>query len=204
MGRLCRLLVARWRLWLVLALFATAVAWFPARKLKFEQAIESLYARDNARLIDFQFSKRTFGGDEFVVFAYREPGLFESDHTLSSAAQDRQDELKEALSDLPGIDPNTIQTLADALRAPYGRERIRELVTGLLLGEDGETTAIVSRLLPEQESPVPRAETFRQIRELAANHEPPAVVVGEPIQVHDMFRYVEQDGGTLAWWSSGL
>ena len=49
-----------------------------------------------------------------------------------------------------------------------------------------------------------RATTFAAIRKLAASHVPPAEVVGEPVQVHDMFRYVEDDGRTLFWWSLGL
>lgn len=202
--RLSELLVGRWTWCLTAVVLLTALGWSSALRLAFDQSIESLYADDNPRLIDFRDSKQTFGGDEFVVLAYRDPQLFATPETLTEAAQDRQDRLRDKLRALSGIDPATVQTLADALRAPYARHRIRELVTGLLLGADGETTAIVSRLLPEQQSPIPRAETFRQIRAVAASHDPPAVVVGEPIQVHDMFRYVEDDGFTLGWWSSLL
>src|SRR5690606_20520584 len=141
--------------------------------------------------------KETFGGDEFVIVAYRDPHLFDEDGRLTDAAQARLDRLKEQLGQTPGIDPASIQTLADALRVPYGQSRIRGFVEGLLVGTDGETTAIVTRLQALEQAKVPRAETFRLVRELAQAHDPPAMVVGEPIQVHDMFRYVEEDGRTL-------
>lgn len=202
--RVCSGLV-RYRGWcLAIALPMTVGAWFVAQQLAFNQSIESLFADENPRLQQFQRSKATFGGDEFLIIAYRDADLFADDDQLTDAAIVRLERLRQQLADTPGIDPDSLQTLAMALRSPYGRSRIRELVTGLLLGSDGETTAVVSRLLPLGASDTPRAETFRLVRELARQHDPPAVVVGEPIQVHDMFRYVEDDGRTLGWASAVL
>jgi len=197
--------LVRHRGWcLAIALPITIGAWVVAQQLAFNQSIESLFAHDNPRLQQFQRSKATFGGDEFLIVAYRDADLFTTDDELTDAAIKRLDTLQQQLAEIPGIDPESLQTLAMALRSPYGRSRIRELVTGLLLGSDGKTTAVVSRLLPLGESDTPRAETFRLVRELARKHDPPAVVVGEPIQVHDMFRYVEDDGRTLGWASAVL
>lgn len=202
--RVCSGLV-RYRGWcLALALPITLGAWFVAQQLAFNQSIESLFADDNPRLQQFQQSKATFGGDEFLIVAYRDPDLFASDDQLTEAAIARLDQLQQQLAAIPGIDPDSLQTLAMALRSPYGRSRVRELVTGLLLGSDGQTTAMISRLLPLGASDTPRSETYRRVRELARQHDPPAVVVGEPIQVHDMFRYVEEDGRTLGWASAVL
>lgn len=189
---------------LIVAALLTVLAWAPAQRLAFDQSIESLYAASNPRLVDFVESKEIFGGDEFVVLAYRDPELFDADGDLSDAARDRLDDLQTQLAELPGVIPESIQTLADALRSPYGRSRIREFATGLLLGADGETTAVVCRLMPIERSPVPRHTTFRLVRKLADAQPLPTVVVGEPIQVHDMFRYVEEDGRTLGWWSVGI
>ncbi len=200
--RVSRWLVRNWRFCLAAALLFTALAWSPSRRLSFDQSIESLFAADNPRLVQFRNSKQVFGGDEFVVLAYRDPDLFADETTLTDAAADRLDRLKETLARVPGVDPDSLQTLADALRSPYGRTRIREFVTGLLLGTDGETTAVVCRLLPVDGSPVSRDETFRTVRKIAAEQSLPTIVVGEPIQVYDMFRYVEEDGRTLGWWSA--
>ncbi|MEQ8853254.1 MMPL family transporter [Gimesia sp.] len=197
----------RWVL-LVVFLILTGFAYFPASKLDFEQSIESLYAKDDQHLLDYLESKRLFGGDELVFVAYTVPGL------LGEEGSRETDELKEVrkfsqeLSQIPGINADVTQNLANALSPPklnfllrvlirQKRDELIELSRGVLIGDDNETTAIVLRLLPEDQSPVPRAETFKQIRELAHAHEPRAYVVGEPVQVYDMFRYVEEDGNVL-------
>ncbi|MFI4848010.1 MAG: RND family transporter [Gimesia chilikensis] len=197
----------RWGL-LVVFLILTGFAYFPASKLDFEQSIESLYAKDDQHLLDYLESKRLFGGDELVFVAYTVPGL------LGEEGSRETDELKEVrqfsqeLSQIPGINADVTQNLANALSPPklnfllrvlirQKRDELIELSRGVLIGDDNETTAIVLRLLPEDQSPVPRAETFKQIRDLAHAHEPRAYVVGEPVQVYDMFRYVEEDGDVL-------
>jgi len=70
-------------------------------------------------------------------------------------------------------------------------------------GRESQTTAIMLRLVPDQPSSE-RTATLRRIRELAAAHDPPAYVIGEAVQLNDMFRYVEEDSATLGWWTSAL
>ncbi len=64
------------------------------------------------------------------------------------------------------------------------------------------------RLEPQDEAGVPRGETIRRIREVAADFSEEygnrTYVVGEPIQVEETFRYVEEDGRTLFLFSLGL
>jgi uncharacterized protein len=202
--RLCRELV-RWRWWtLSFVVVVTGLAWPLSQRLAFDQSIESMFAPTNARLQAFQRSRATFGGDEFLILAYSEPTLFDEAGRVSDAARDRMETLTQRLQQVEGIDPKSIQHVAAAMRTPYARQRIREFSTGVLIGADGKTTAVVSRLLPITATSRPRAETFREVRSIAAAHQPPAMVVGEPIQVHDMFRYVEEDGSTLGWAASGL
>ncbi|TXT28700.1 MAG: integral membrane protein [Planctomycetota bacterium] len=168
------------------------------RRLAFEQSIESLYATDNPHLRDFLASRSTFGGDEFLIVAYSEPELFQPDvPALTEVASDRIETFAEQLSKVPGVASQSTQHLAQALRFLYGRERIKEMVSHILVGDDDHTTAIVLRLRPEKESPVSRGETIAAVRKLADAHDPPAMVVGEPAQIHDMFRYVEEDGRKL-------
>jgi predicted RND superfamily exporter protein len=195
----------RWRGPLLAAAVLLAVfAWGPASRLTFDQSIESLYAPDNPRLVAFLKSKAWFGGDEFVILAYTDPDLLDEDDRLTESGRARIIELAEKLARVPGIQPHSVQHLADAMRFPYARQRVREFMEGILLGPDGQSTALIARLAAERDGAVPRAETFRRVRELVAGHNPPVVVVGEPIQVHDMFRYVETDGATLGLASTGL
>ncbi|QDT45396.1 MMPL family protein [Gimesia alba] len=208
----------RWVL-LVAFLVLTGFAYFPASKLTFEQSIESLYAKDDQHLLDYLESKKLFGGDEFVFVAYTVPNLLKQEDTKEAEQKqpeeaEKQNPLEEVrrfsqeLSQVPGINADVTQNLADALSSSKlnlilrilirrKRDELIELSRGVLIGDDNETTAIVLRLLPEDKSPVPRSETFKRIRELAHAHEPRAYVVGEPVQVYDMFRYVEEDGDVL-------
>jgi uncharacterized protein len=203
---------SNWSEWLVsyrtllaaLFLFAVCCTWAPSRQLAFDQSIESLYASSNPRLLDFQKSKRTFGGDEFVILAYEDRNLFTEGDRLSDASRQQIVQLAEALRQVPGVQPESVQHLADSLKYPYGRHRIRKLMEGLMVGTDGITNAVICRLIPQESSTAPRDQTFRQIKSLAANNTPPAVVVGEPIQVQEMFRYVEEDGRTLGYASTAL
>lgn len=189
----------RWR-WpmLVMSLLVTIAAWPIAGRLAFEQSIESLYASDDPHLLHLITSRKVFGGDELLVVAFTVPDLFQSESdTLTEAASQRIADFAAQLSRVPGVMPESTQHLAQALRFPWGRERIRNMVEGFLLGNDRQTTAIILRLQPERESPVSRGETIAQVRQLADSHDPPALVAGEPAQIHDMFRYVEQDGRKL-------
>ena len=136
---------------------------------------------------------------------------------LNPRAAERLQAFAEELGAVDGVQAKSTQHLVKALE-PSGvlgrvmkridglRRRVLELVEGVLVGEDRRTVAIVLRLEPVNgaDATRKRAVTFAEIRKRAARHQPPAQVVGEPVQVHDMFRYVEEDGRKLFWWSLGL
>jgi len=229
---------------------AVILGWPLARQLSFDQSIESLYPPNDPRLLDYQQSKRLFGGDEFAVVAYTDPHLIDEEtHQISEAADQRVHQLADRLNAVEGINPQSTQNLAvltenskalarekaeakiqqmlqtplvkRLVNSPDKRRRMIEttqnqavqraygLVAGILIGEDRQTTAVVLRLTPEEQlSPgQTRAETIAEIRKVAENfgrrHDVHTAVVGEPVQVHDMFRYVEEDGRTLFLWSLG-
>ncbi len=205
--RLARLIDAliKYHVWLFfLALAAVAVSIRPAFQLSFDQSIESLYSEDNVHLQEYLESKALFGGDEFVMVAYTDPQL------LSDEGLDRLDRFAQRFGGI--TDVVSVQNLAHYTRASQSKllasflneETIRELFRGLLIGDDDETTAVVLRIQSEQNATRPRAETIAEIRAEAAKYDFPTYIVGEPVQVHDMFRYVEEDGETLGLWSSVL
>ncbi|HTI50495.1 MAG TPA: MMPL family transporter, partial [Planctomycetaceae bacterium] len=190
-----------------------------ASRLTFDQSIEALYASDDPHLQAYVESKRLFGGDELVGVAYRDSDL------LGSQGLERVRELAAELSQIAGVRPQSTQNLADGLAMASGpklaflrgrREQILEFFRGILVGGDNETTAVVLRLEAEDDLPIPpgktfaelRARTIADIRAVADKHSRryglPTYVVGEPVQVHDMFRYVQQDGAVLGWASTAL
>lgn len=202
--RLVDFLVRRHRLLLVIAVLLTILAIPPSKRLTFDQSIESLYAAQNVRLQDYVEGKKLFGGDEFVFVAYTDPDVF-TDEGLQ-----RVDDLAKKLETVPGIIPESVQSLYRALsitRLPFFKSRrgaLIEFSRGILLGPDDETTAIALRLIDAKKSPVPREETLAQIHKIAAEQTIPTFVVGEPVLVHDMFRYAEEDGEWMGWAASGL
>ena len=217
-------LFVRWRwLMLVIAAVLVAAAIVPALQLELDRSLESLYADTDPHLVDYQQSKRLFGGDEFVIVAWSEPNLLDNGKLTRSAGADIR-EFSGKLSRIGGVNPDSTQDLARVvanavqfaedtaaerfsdsllLQRIAGRyalerqEQALEFSEGILIGRDGQTAAIVLRLVDEADAPIPRDETFDRIREIAAAHTPPAYVAGEPIQVHDAFEYVEDDARTL-------
>ncbi|REJ86800.1 MAG: RND family transporter [Planctomycetota bacterium] len=106
-----------------------------------------------------------------------------------------------------------------------GQQTTRRNEDGEVVESESDATAVMLELAPGLTSEQ-RQETFHTIREIAADPQsyigagetsqptsaneaarkpfPPVYVAGEPIQIHDMFRYVEEDALVLGWATSGL
>lgn len=200
----------KWQL-LTIAAVITVALWYPASQIRFEQTIESFFAESSPFLRPYLKSKASFGGDEFLVVG------FPVDDPTDPKTLDDIEKLSQALSEVPGILSESMQDLATilrndrapgwmrvAMRLPTFQHSIVDESRQMLVSEDDHTVAIAMRLQNVNDAKVPRAETFRRVRELARQHHPPAVVAGEPLQVYDMFQYVEQDSRTLGLASSAL
>ncbi len=224
--RLATVLV-RWRnVLLPIALVCLGVGWWIGRQLEFDRRIESLYAADDPVLQQYRESKTLFGGDEFVIIAFDEPDLLNKHGNLAGPARDRLDTLRDRFHEIPGINTDSTQDLSSASSArkieidlssvpeffrPLAEKVLAEyelpqsilhdLMRGVLIGRNNQTTAMVLRLQPETEAEISRAETIARIRRVAeetgTEFEREMFIVGEPVQVLDMFRYVEDDGQIL-------
>ncbi len=199
---------------LLAALTATVVSIPMAEQLELDESIESFFSEDDPILQSYRESKLWFGGDEFLLVAYDDP------HPTETDSLNRLREFSRRLNMVPGIQAESTQSLDTLLRPKFGntfaqrvmarayarlrQEDILSFGEHIVISSDRRTLGIVLRLLPEEESPVSRRETFQEVRRLAAEHDPPAAVAGEPLQVHDMFRYVQADSTLLGWASSGL
>ena len=195
---------------------ASLLAVFPASRLTFNQSIESLYGEDDPHLRDYLASRRLFGGDELVGVVYQDPEL------LEPAGLERVKKLAEDLSKIRGVKGESTQDLTSNLEAVEKpifktlfkkemasfRTRAMELFRRILIGDDDRTTAVIVRLEPEGEALCPRGETVAAIREVATKFQKDSgfatSVAGEPVQIHDMFRYVQEDGSVLGWASTSL
>jgi predicted RND superfamily exporter protein len=210
--------LVRERKWLlILSLLLFAVSWPIADRLTYDRSIESLYAPDDPHLEDYLESKALFGGDELAIVAYTDPKLFaEGTMELSPEAERRIRWLAGELSRIEGVRAESTEDLASAserkpvrlifrMKVALPRDVLYSLTRGILLGHDDKTTAVVLRLEPQQTASVSRSETIREIREVAdrftAAEGFPVHVVGEPVQVEETFRYVEEDGRELFYFS---
>ena len=174
--RLAKLLIRNRFLLLLVLLVVTGLAAVPASRLQLERSIESLYAPDDPHLREYQTSKGRFLGDEFVIVAYTDPELLGMEGRLTPAAEQRVTALSNRLSNVPGVQKESTRNIVDALNPPFEepaegsgfaewikaslrREwlilhmpEMRKLSEGMLIGEDGQTTGIVLRLLPESKT----------------------------------------------------
>ncbi len=199
---------------LPLALLLFLVAWPISARLTFDRSIESLYAEHDPQLQNYLESKALFGGDELAIIAYTDPELFQQGtRRLSPEAKRRIHELAGELSEIAGVRKSSTQDMASAAEKryfgiPMPRDVLHSLSRGLLLGQDDKTTAVVLRLEPQQTAQVSRTETIRQIRDAANRFSEqeglPTYIVGEPVQVEETFRYVEDDGRELFYFSLAL
>lgn len=208
--RLANGLIRRRSILLAAAVILTLAGLIPANRLRFDQRIESFYAPDNPHLLNYLDSKKVFGGDEFVVVAFSDPQLFTEGGQLDARSAEQIRDFAGQLSKVPGVAAQSTQNIADALSVDQfpllqqQRQKLRELVRGVLLGDDQKTTAIILRLVEEQQRPASRRQTIAEIRRVAAGFTNKTYVVGESVLVHDTFQYVEQDGFVLGWISTGL
>ena len=205
----------RWRVsLLLLAVGATLLAIPVAERLQTDESVESFFSNDDPLLVAYRDSKAWFGGDEFVMVAYEDSDPTSQEHLTSLR------EFVEQLNAVPGVRAESTQSLESLLRPKFSNSFVMRVVARaftkknqdeilafgehIVISHDRKSTNIVLRLMPEGTASTPRSETFREVRRLAAEHNPPAAVAGEPIQVHDMFRYVDEDNRVLSWASSGL
>ena len=139
-----------------------------SRQLQMDESIESFYAPDNPHLQNYLDSKRWFGGDEFVLVAYRDPDL------LSKEGLERVETLAETLAEVPGVKAQSTQDLARTLaprkatlpmriflRIPTTRDTLLSFSRNLLIGDDNETTAVMLRLQPRSGVKRPPQRDFR-------------------------------------------
>ncbi len=192
---------------LLLGVIAVTCCAIPvAGQLSFDQSIESFFAPNNPDVLLLKKSREEFGGDELVIVAWKEPSLIsrEGDRELpevTESATARITNLASQLNQIPGLNPDQtrhlVRYLENSPKSRNTRGALLKMFEGMLIGEDEATTAIILQLLPEADSPVPRAVTLEKIRRVALAFDGSSAVAGEPVQIFDMFDLVENDGQLL-------
>jgi len=197
----------QYRNWLLLAVIVLLIASIPiANRLTFDQTIESFFPPNNPDIQLLKKSRQDFGGDEFVIVAWHQPNLLQTNPEgdfpeLTPEAAERIQTLANRLGKLPGVDEARTRDLQRYLeKSPRNRNTRRAMLSlfnGILIGPDQETTAIVLQLRPGDDSNFTRDDTIRGIRKIAEEFDPDVSVAGEAVQIQDMFDLVERDGNLL-------
>jgi len=199
--------IVAFRNWLFLAgMLLLAVALPLASRLTFDQTIESFFAPQHPDIRLLKRTREVFGGDEFVVVAWRQEGLLTDEGgddpvEVTAAAARVIRGLADRLSVLPGVDGGRTKDLQRLLaQSPKNRNTRRamlKLFEGLLVSSDRLTTAIVLQLESSARSQVTRQQSIQEIRAAAQAILPGCAVAGEPVQIQEMFDLVERDGNLL-------
>ena len=218
-GRLADGLIASARPLLLFFLLLVIAAHWPASRLRLDQSVESLFPENDPVAAALRTSRAAFGGDEFAFLAYEAPDLMVPDPDEAGELivnEDRLEEIKafaKEVKAVPGVVPEDVQDIGHFLapegkvpvgvrlmtRSPTLKEKVLQFAESVLVSPDRTVVGVAARLQPEDAADVPRAETVRLLRELAAGHDPPATLVGEPVQLVDTFEYIDQDSRLLGW-----
>lgn len=206
--------LVNYRNWLLLATVVLLLGAIPvANRLSFDQTIESFFPPANPDIQVLKTSRKDFGGDEFVIVAWHQPGLLQTNPEgeypeLSPEAEQRIKTLAAKLGELPGVDGARTRDLARFLqKTPRNRNTRRALLSlfdGILIGPDQETTAIVLQLYAGDSENMARVDTICAIRAVAQEFDAKTSVAGEAVQIQDMFDLVERDGNLLYLASLGV
>ncbi|MFN0196205.1 MAG: RND family transporter, partial [Planctomycetaceae bacterium] len=203
LGRWNDSLIRNAKLLMVVGIGLIVLSGWISTRLTYQESIESLYAPHDPHLLDFLESKDLFGGDELIMVAYQDPGL------LTPEGLERNRELARRLSEVDGVIKASTQSIADALSPQDANwiqkillrtreDEITELFRGVLLGlNDDQTTAVVLRMQPLDEKNRSRSKTFEELNAISQEFSASTVMSGEPLLVHETFRYIREDSKRL-------
>lgn len=194
----------RWR-WplLTLALVLAGLAFLPAQRVTFDRSLENMFAENDPLLAPFRKLKRVFGGNEVVMFVYRDPHLLRTD----GEGIRRLAEVAQRVEAVPGVKGvlSLDRLMGEDIVDPESDLAAgqRKLFENFTHNAGGDIVAIVTMLTPDDQNDVPRRVTIERLRALA-DELPTGMIAGEPVMISDGFHYVEEDGRRLGLWSTVL
>lgn len=111
------ILSARW-IWFLIAMLLFAIAWPSSQRLELDRSLERMFPRDDADRLAFERLEREFGVSHFLVFAYRDPELW----NLDGSGIERAAKLRREIESIPGVayalDLSRIDEMLATLRGP--------------------------------------------------------------------------------------
>ncbi len=207
-------LLIRHQTWvLVFVTLLTVLASIPAQKITFDRRIDRMFAADDPLFRSYQDLKEWFGASETCFVGYDDPQLFSVEGLRrlellhrkleSTPGVRRVTSLKSVRRPSAPLDPRTFsqQLAANTITPDELRDEILQsrLYGGRLVSESGETPILIVELAPHL---IRRMPVLPAIRQVCAESQPPAMVIGEPVLVDEVFTTLERDGVLLGVASS--
>ena len=193
-----------------------------ATRLSLDRQITSMFAADDPVLVQYQKLQQSFGGNVVAMMVYRDADL------LTTAGMNRNADLTARVAKLAGvrgvISPARLNRVVSQIRpkSVLGGETDQsdsnrppianpddpvavgflDLFTGYTHSTDRSRAAVVAILEPDH--PAATIDLLQRIADDAPAPIEQAVLVGEPVLVHDGFDLIRRDGVKLATWTIAL
>ena len=210
------------------ALLVLAVLLPASQRLHFDRSLEKMFPAQDPERLTFERVERRFGVSQFMVFAYRDPNLWESD----GSGLERNLQWREKIESIDGVryalDLSRIDQMLSMLKGPTsffgpttsaakskvnGATRplldernamameYRRMFAGQTHAKDTDLVAIGVLLDQEKQQDPGNNAVLESLRSLS-NSAPGGLLVGHLAMVDEGFREIERDGNRLALFST--
>jgi predicted RND superfamily exporter protein len=205
----------------ILALTA-AVCFLPGSiRLRLDRSLENMFSESDPVRRNFEQLQRTFGVSDLVVFAYRDPDLWNAD----GSGLIRLQGIREQLEQLPGVDSamdlsklNQILKQWNAATSIFSRAKsnndfpllssedplataMKKLFEGQTHSPSSDLIAIACILKKPSHSTGSVTETLAAMRTITVGAGQIPMLAGQRVMVEEGFEEIEKDGVRLGYFS---
>lgn len=211
----------RW-IWFVFALSILGVFWPLSGRLRLDRSLEKMFpAGDEDRAV-FERMEGRFGVSQFLVFAYRDAGLWESDGSGLERVREWRRRIEEISGVRYALDLSRVDEMLETLQGPsrlFGAlaggqatrplldeknklaMEYREMFAGQTHARDSDLVAIGVLLERGEQESRGESGALAALRRLS-EEAPGGLLVGHLAMVDEGFREIERDGQRLALFST--
>jgi len=211
----------RW-LWFLFALGMLGVFWPLSGRLRLDRSLEKMFPAGDIDRVVFERVEARFGVSQFLVFAYRDAGLWERD----GSGLERVREWRKRIEGISGVryalDLSRVDEMLETLQGPTrlfgalsGGELIRplldeknklameyrEMFAGQTHARESDLVAIGVLLERGEREDSGETGALASLRRLS-EEAPGGLLVGHLAMVDEGFREIERDGQRLAFFST--
>lgn len=215
----------RW-VWFAAALLLFAFAWPASERLNLDRSLVKMFSPEDPTRVGFEFLQEKFGVAELIVFAYRDPQLWNAD----GSGLKRLQQIRERIEKVPGVatamDLSKMDSMLAKLDQPFSifnfgkgpgpnplldegnklAQKFKLLFEGQTHSKSSDLVAIAC-LISQNQTTLETSKTILRLREvgqaLPVDFDVSAgMMVGQPVMVEEGFEAIEADGVRLGIFSS--